>query len=253
MRLDVQNYRPEKIIFARAVKLQSFRKLGRETGVVCGVRDQGFGFVRSNVRDFNIFFRLSEVLGERGTPVKEGDISVGSCLSFDVVEETRGVPSPKMRAIRVQLLSPDSASSASSHMPSLEGLSMDGDSHSHSQSPAGGRGAPASELEQVGGGGLTLLQAEVKGIIVSVAKRDAPGIIRASSIGDLGCIGENQGNQELYEAIKEFRDCKEIEEVILENVSSGLRKEYHSVLSEKVKEKRKIMMIIVERSYVVLF
>jgi hypothetical protein len=227
----VQNYRPEKIIFARAVKLQSFRKLGRETGVVCGVRDQGFGFVRSNVRDFNIFFRLSEVLGERGMPVKEGDICVGSCLSFDVVEETRGVPSPKMRAIRVQLLPSDSASSGSSHMPSSEGLHMDGDSHS----PAGGRGAPASELEQQGGGGLTLLQAEVKGIIVSVAKRDAPGIIRASSIGDLGCNGESQGNQELYEAIKEFRDCKEIEEVILENVSSGLRKEYHSVLSEKVK------------------
>ena len=250
MRLDVQNYRPEKIIFARAVKLQSFRKLGRETGVVCGVRDQGFGFVRSNVRDFNIFFRLSEVLGERGTPVKEGDISVGSCLSFDVVEETRGVPSPKMRAIRVQLLSPDSASSVSSHMPSLEGLNMDGDSsHSHSNSPAGGRGAPASELEQVGGGGLTLLQAEVKGIIVSVAKRDAPGIIRASSIGDFGCIGESQGNQELYEAIKEFRDCKEIEEVILENVSSGLRKEYHSVLSEKVrKEKGKQGLFSLERS-----
>ena len=116
LRLDVQNYRPEKILFARAVKLKSFRKLGRETGVVCGVRDQGFGFVRSHVREINIFFRISEVITESGTVVRDGDIVTGSCLSFDVVEELRGVPNSKLRAVRVQLLPPNSLS--------MEGLSL---------------------------------------------------------------------------------------------------------------------------------
>ena len=149
LRLDVQNYRPERILFARAVRLKSYRKLGRETGVVCGVRDQGFGFVRSDIRDFNIFFRLSEVIGEGGVPAREGCITVGSCLSFDVAEETRGVPNTKLRAVRVQLLPPDTASSPSYlSVPSVEGLNIDQD---HSMQ---GRVSP----EEQSGGSLTLIQ-----------------------------------------------------------------------------------------------
>jgi hypothetical protein len=56
LRLDVQNYRPEKIHFARAVKVSSFRKIGREAGVVCGIKE-GFGFVRSHLRDIDMYFR----------------------------------------------------------------------------------------------------------------------------------------------------------------------------------------------------
>ena len=152
LRLDVQNYRPEKILFARAVKLRSFRKLGRETGLVCEVRDHGFGFVRSHIRDFNIFFRLSEVMTVSGGPVREGDITVGCRLSFDVAEETRGAPSTKLRAVRVQLLPPTS----SSPLPSMDGLSIDPDSRAGNG--GGSRVSPPAELEQAGGGGLTLLQ-----------------------------------------------------------------------------------------------
>jgi hypothetical protein len=151
LRLDVQNYRPEKILFARAVKLRSFRKLGRETGLVCEVRDHGFGFVRSHIRDFNIFFRLSEVITEAGTPVREGDITVGCRLSFDVAEETRGAPSTKLRAVRVQLL----PMSSSSPLPSMDGLSLDPEGRAGG---GGSRVSPPAELEQAGGGGLTLLQ-----------------------------------------------------------------------------------------------
>ena len=161
----MQNYRPEKILFARAVKLRSFRKLGRETGLVCEVRDQGFGFVRSYIRDFNIFFRLSEVITEAGGPVREGDITVGCSLSFDVAEETRGAPSAKLRAVRVQLM-PISSSSLS--LPSLDGLSLDPESRSGSGSGSGSRTSPPAELEQAGGGGLTLLQVHTCPLLVNV-------------------------------------------------------------------------------------
>lgn len=163
LRLDVQNYRPEKILFARAVKLRSFRKLGRETGLVCEVRDHGFGFVRSHIRDFNIFFRLSEVITESGVPVREGDITVGCRLSFDVAEETRGAPSTKLRAVRVQLLS---VSSSSPSMPSMDGLSLDPEGRAGNG--VSNRVSPPAELEQAGGGGLTLLQVQCPSLVYSV-------------------------------------------------------------------------------------
>ena len=171
LRLDVQNYRPEKILFARAVKLKSFRKLGRETGVVCGVRDQGLGLVRSNAREYNIFFRFADVITEGGVAVQEGQVVMGSCLSFDVMEETRGVPNTKLRAVRVQLLPPNSLSlsnnfnghsnsmsNGSSNPLSVEGMNfrnMDNNSYN----PQVQRISPTSmELEHNGIAGFTLLQ-----------------------------------------------------------------------------------------------
>lgn len=51
----------------------------------------------------------------------------------------------------------------------------------------------------------------MKGIIVNVAKRDAPGIIRAFNMGDTATSRETiQTNFEIYEALAEFRDCREV-------------------------------------------
>lgn len=134
---------------------------------MCGVRDQGFGFVRSHAREFNIFFRLSEVISEGGLPVREGDVVVGSCLSFDVMEETRGIPNSKLRAIRVQLLPPNSVSLPSlitgnnntNGAPlSMEGLSL-GHMENSLQSPVITRASPSSvDLDHSGGVGFTLVQ-----------------------------------------------------------------------------------------------
>ena len=171
LRLDVQNYRPEKILFARAVKLKTFRKLGRETGVVCGVRDQGFGLVRSNAREYNIFFRLSDVITEGGVAVQEGQVVMGSCLSFDVMEENRGVPNTKLRAVRVQLMPPNSVSfsnnfngngngmSNGSNVPlSMEGLNLRNMDNTQ-YNPQVQRVSPISmESDHNGITGFTLLQ-----------------------------------------------------------------------------------------------
>ena len=80
--LDVQHYRPEKIHFARKVKMQKYRSLGRETGVVCAVKDQGFGFVLSHLRDTDMYFRTNEILGTNGENVAEAIVVPGmtSCV-----------------------------------------------------------------------------------------------------------------------------------------------------------------------------
>ena len=76
--LDVQHYRPEKIHFARKVKMQKYRALGRESGVVCAVKDQGFGFVRSHLRDTDMYFRTNEILGTNGENVAEATVVPGT-------------------------------------------------------------------------------------------------------------------------------------------------------------------------------
>ena len=46
---------------------------------------------------------------------------------------------------------------------------------------------------------------------MSVAKREAPGIIRAFNMGDTATSRESsQTNAEIYEALAEFRDCREV-------------------------------------------
>ena len=39
------------------MRVKRYRKVGRESGVVSQVREQGFGFVRSHARDTELYFR----------------------------------------------------------------------------------------------------------------------------------------------------------------------------------------------------
>ena len=64
--LDVQHYRPEKLFFARSVSVRALRKIGRELGVVCAVREQGFGFISSFTRDVDLYFRTAEIIDLSG-------------------------------------------------------------------------------------------------------------------------------------------------------------------------------------------
>ena len=46
---------------------------------------------------------------------------------------------------------------------------------------------------------------------MSVAKKETPGIIRAFNMGDTATSRESsQTNAEIYDALVEFRDCREV-------------------------------------------
>lgn len=106
--LDVQHYRPEKIHFARGVKVRKYRQLGREMGIVCSVKEQGFGFVKSHLRESDMYFRTSEVLGMGGEMVPEAEVVLGIMVSFDIAldESNRPGPGVKLKAVRVQRMEP---------------------------------------------------------------------------------------------------------------------------------------------------
>lgn len=92
---DVVHYRPEKLIFARGVKVLSFRKLGREMGTVVKLQRRGgdsgnsgqFGFLKPDTRDHDVFFRIPDVVGADGVMLPDAEVIVGLRLSFDVIAE----------------------------------------------------------------------------------------------------------------------------------------------------------------------
>jgi hypothetical protein len=102
LQLDVHYYRPEKLYFARNVKVVRLRSLGRERGTVVALKENGFGFLHSTLRNSDAYFKSSQVLGPDSLPLADGALRVGSTVSFDVgYEETSG--GGKLRAKRVML------------------------------------------------------------------------------------------------------------------------------------------------------
>mmetsp|Transcript_31176 Transcript_31176/g.42895 ORF Transcript_31176/g.42895 Transcript_31176/m.42895 type:complete len:1222 (+) Transcript_31176:112-3777(+) len=109
--LDVHYYRPEKLYFARSVRIKTFRQLGRETGRIVAVKGQGFGFLHSQIRNTDIYFKSTLVVGPSGSFVDEAALQVDALVSFEVsVESTKG--GIKYRAHRVLLLLESDSSSA---------------------------------------------------------------------------------------------------------------------------------------------
>lgn len=88
LRLDVTVYRPEKLIFARNVSVEKFFSVARSYGTVCDVKEaRGFGFLRSSIGDVDAYFRVGEVVGAGGQPLKEQAVTVGMHVSYDTIIE----------------------------------------------------------------------------------------------------------------------------------------------------------------------
>ena len=108
--LDVHYYKPEKLFFARSVRIKCFRKLGRETGRVVAIKEHGFGFVHSASRSVDIYFKSTLVVGPSGAFVSESSLKMDSLVSFDVTVENTS-SGGKFRAQRVMLAPGSSADS----------------------------------------------------------------------------------------------------------------------------------------------
>ena len=204
VRINVVHYRPEEIIFARNLKVHSYRKLGRESGIVKSVRGQGYGFVSSNIRDYDLYFRTSEVVGVNGEFMKDRDIVEGMTLSYEVCVEDSGLGASRGGA---------GASGSSSKL-------------------RGTRAALVTDVQQL----VTtsaLVAEHLEGIVTRDAKKDNIGVIKlTSSLDGIDVLGASC-LPELVSAVEEFISIPELTEFLLENLPSSQRKLYHRVFDFK--------------------
>jgi len=228
LELDVQNYRPEKINFARNVRVLSFRKLGREVGRVQSLKkDQSFkfGFLRSSQRENDIFFHLGEVLGPNGSEfVPEANITLNLGVSFETVpDDSRPGSGPRVKAVRCRLLS-DSVGVTS--VSQLEGAVL------------GGGGAAGGGLSD----GPTLLKKNCIGVVVKDSnKKDAPGSIRptgsvsgaATSEEPIRDVGVLMFRAELIDSVDEFCASGDWKEALSDGLTAAKRRALHALLDEK--------------------
>lgn len=68
------------------------------------------------MRDYDMYFGLSDCVSENGEVMKESELTVGMQVSFEVVEEKRN---NRLRAVRIQVMSKDMISGTSSMNGSL--------------------------------------------------------------------------------------------------------------------------------------
>ena len=196
--IDVTKYKPEKLIFARNVKISEYRALGRVHGVVCDIKHAGgYGFIQSSQGIPDSYFRLSDVLNhETGCLCSENDVKVGMKVSYDTTKETSRGGQSKLRAIRVQECPDD-------------------------------KFFPRKAV----------LQKNVNGTVVREARkgdRDGVGMIKLveelADVRGVACHEVFVSHQDLFCALQDFRDNKYLREVTIGNCSPYQRYALHALL-----------------------
>lgn len=199
LELDVHYYRPEKLFFARAVKVVQFRRLGRERGTVCSLKDNGFGFIQSSVRNADAYFKSSHVLNWDSQPLSEGALKLGSAVSYDVIcEDTSS--GGKLRAKRVMLENPTTVQARA-----------------------------AADAERY------LLKRDITGVVVrNSTKKDSPGLIRLLSPAVLEDIQVGDfSDPEMMAALTEFQTNVDLQSVTLYALPLATLRAYSKLIESK--------------------
>ena len=195
--LDVIFYKREKIYFARSVKLLEYEPLGREVGSVVRVREgENYGFLRSDLRETNIYFRLRDVTitGPEGVEAaKPEQIRMGTVMSFNLlVDESHA--GNKFKGVRLHVIDEKMIHSASRKV---------------------------------------LIAERCEGVVIREAIKDPIGHLRLKD-GALGGMTDKELLQKAYQdtitAVKRFIDCPYLLELTIENVMTFQRKALYEIL-----------------------
>ncbi len=202
LQLDVLYYRPEKLYFARSVKVASYRQLGREEGYIVAVRDQGFGFIHSLTRNIDIYFKKGQVLSSTdGVFLPESSLQTETLVSFDVSGEDISAAKNKLRAVRVRIVP-------------------------HSR--ASGEKTTEKEEEEMK---KSVLRQDVRGRVVRTPKsRESSGLLKISA-DDAKAIRDTVFfNPSIISALDEFVRVPEWREVSIYALPVSSARQFYTVL-----------------------
>lgn len=200
LQLDVHYYRPEKLFFARSVKVVQYRALGREKGHVCALKENGFGFIHSPLRGADAYFKSSQVLSWESLPAPESSLKIGTVVSFDVICEDTNAGG-KLRAKRVVL-----------------------------ENPATAQQQAQEEIAR-----CTLLEG-VKGTVLRVStKKDSPGLIKLllpAQVEELRNLADFC-DPELVDALTAFQACAELQSTVIQALPLATLRSYYHVIESR--------------------
>lgn len=186
--VDIAVYRPDKIIFAKAIKAMQFRPLGRQYGTICELPQKtGYAFIRPAIGNADIYFRTSEVVGLHGKYLSDDEITANMNVSFDPITEDTGsrvtTGTPRLRAIRVSL-----------------------------------------EKNQFST--RILLKKGIKGVIVKDHRKDTPGLIRVldSEKVSLNSNDLRTVQSELIHGLNDFFSNPDLKDVVIEHLPDAQKR-----------------------------
>ena len=230
LKFDVKHYRPDDLIFARDISIQSYRKIGREIGVVCPLKDQKFGFVTCLARGIDAYFRLGEVINyETGNFLKESEIFADMTVSFDVtLEEIGRAGVPRLKAIRVR--------QEEKQLEIQRILKRSKSDDRNNKSTA------TSSVIVKGNDDLLLLKSDLRGTVAKEPRKeqtgaveldfDASGVTKEEIDAPLNRVEAVVHDSRLLEAVQEFVHDKAMTELILDYQTSRQRRALHLILTD---------------------
>lgn len=194
VQIDVAYYRPDKLFFARNVRISKFRRIAREFGNICSLKEHGFGFIHSSIRSSDLYFKTSQVIGLNGLPEQEANLSVDMMVSYDVViEETNN--GYKLRAYRIKVEDP-----------------------------------VAIEMEN---NSKFLLKKDVIGYIAKIStKKDVAGVIKIFPQFVESVQSLEYQEPEIVEALTEFKAMDELSQINLYGLPNALLLTYYTIIEE---------------------
>ena len=230
LKFNVKHYRPDNLVFARDVVLQSYRKLGREIGVICPLKDQKFGFVTCLARGIDAYFRLGEVINyETGSYMKENEIFADMTVSFDVsLEEVGRAGVPRFKATRVR---------REEKQVEIQRVMRKGRSDEKNHKPS-----IVSSVIVKDSSNVLLLKTGLKGTIMKEPRKEQTGVVELNF--DNSGVTKEEIDASLYvseavvhdprlvEAIQQFVDNHAITELKLDYQTSSQRRGLHLLLTD---------------------
>lgn len=209
---DIQHYRPENLYFARSVQIKQYQSLSREYGSIYSIKENGFGFIRSYIRDIDLYFRTNEIRdGLTGQLISENDLYIDQTVCFNAILEensnyrgAQGSNASKYKAIRIQ----------TAYNDKNQTMSLD-------------------EIKYIS------IQSNIHGVILKDANKreNQPGQIKIVSddwirLQETVISKKCLHSQELINQITQFIDNPSISEIHMKYLTPGQRKAYHDVIDD---------------------
>lgn len=244
IKFDIHHFRPENLYFARSVEIIKYRKISREFGVIISIvndtsrKTSGFGFIKSYLREIDLYFRVSDVRDVNGALVPETNLRTDQIVSFDVTIDSANSSSSnsssmnRLKAIRVQIVDHYDSSVLDSSTGKRVADFVDINATDHSITD--NSNATTDTINELK---VALIKRELRGLVL----RDVIGKKESPQPGNIQILPEYFTDDikdgkfhsiEIIDALEEFISNPVLTDIIIKNLTTSQRRAYYEVITD---------------------